>query len=641
MAAPEGERMGNGRHRLIVGFVTGAIVALVASIVTVVVQHHHSQPEFRSLYVRTPDGVRLAVDVWLPPRTTGRDRLPTVLEGDRYWRARAYQGGVTDNPNYWAVEPWLARGYAYVFVDLRGTGASFGTVDAELGPAMIADIGAIANWVAARPWSDGRIGLAGVSYSADVAMLALGLRNPHIVAAAPVSYDFDPYEDLLRPGGVFVEPLAARYATLLRLLDGAGGTTCATSAETRDLCAEIGLTGASPEPVQGRDGRALLRAARAQHYGNVNLVDFARAAGFRDSTLDQQSWTETSVGDHLAAIEASHVPILTFAGWLDAGTAQGVLSQFTSMSNTQDDWLGPWSHGPCCSPGEGYIADPFKPSTPMTLAQHEQLDNLVYAFFDRYVKEGKRPNGARVLHYYTMNSGTWQTTRTWPVTGSKMRPLYLSDGHLLSDRPSPGNGSNTLRLNRSAGTGDLDRWHANFIGPSVVYPNRAAVDRKLLTYTSAPLRTATLVTGNPRVTLWVTGVQGASDGALYAYLEDVSPSGRVTYITEGDLALVDRAEVSARDNPAWRKLLVPRTYDRAQASPFPEGKAEPVTFDLLPTSVLFRAGDRIRLTIAAADPSSFQLLPPDGKAIYRIGRGPATPSLLLLPVVGSCSACGA
>jgi predicted acyl esterase len=85
---------------------------------------------------------------------------------------------------------------------------------------------------------------------------------------------------------------------------------------------------------------------------------------------------------------------------------------------------------------------------------------------------------------------------------------------------------------------------------------------------------------------------------------------------------------------------VPRTYDRAQASPFPEGKAERVTFDLLPTSVLFRAGDRIRLTIAAADPSSFELLPPDGKAIYRIGYGDSTPSVLQLPVAGSCSVCG-
>ena len=47
-----------------------------------------------------PDGVRLAVDVWLPAGTTAGDRLPTVLETDRYWRARAYTGGIRNNPNY-------------------------------------------------------------------------------------------------------------------------------------------------------------------------------------------------------------------------------------------------------------------------------------------------------------------------------------------------------------------------------------------------------------------------------------------------------------------------------------------------------------------------------------------------------------
>ena len=58
-----------------------------------------------------------------------------------------------------------------------------------------------------------------------------------------------------------------------------------------------------------------------------------------------------------------------------------------------------------------------------------------------------------------------------------------------------------------------------------------------------------------------------------------------------------------------------------------------MTFDLLPTSVLFHVGDRIRITIAAADPDSFQLLPPDGKATYRIGHSAAAPSYVELPVI--------
>lgn len=142
------------------------------------------------------------------------------------------------------------------------------------------------------------------------------------------------------------------------------------------------------------------------------------------------------------------------------------------------------------------------------------------------------------------------------------------------------------------------------------------------------------VTGLGRITLDVTGVRGASNGALHAYLEDVQPDGHVTYVTEGELALTDRAITPKGDNPRWRKLRTPRSYTRASASPFPLGTPRQVTFDLLPSSVLFRAGDRIRITVAAADPDAFQMLPANGNAAYRIGYGTGSPSYVELPAVG-------
>jgi hypothetical protein len=604
----------------------GAVTAAVPAVASAAPAR--SLPRLRSLYVRMPDGVRLAVDVWLPAGTTAGARLPTVLETDRYWRAVAYTGGITQNPNYSIATPWNRRGYAYVVADLRGTGASFGTVTAELGPAMVADVGALSDWIAAQPWSDGRVGTTGVSYAADVAMLSLGLRNHHITATAPISYDFDPYEDLLRPGGILIQPRLTPYSTLLSVLDQAHGTTCATSAQTEQVCAEHGLTGASPEPVGGPDGPALLAAARAQHFGNANLIQFAQAAAYRDDAIGPQSWQAASVGRQLRAIQAGGVPILTLAGWLDAGTANGVLSQFTSLTNAQQDWIGPWSHG------QRFIADPFQPSRSLTGAQHEQLNDVLFAFFDRYVKDGQHPGGGRLLHYYTLNEGRWRTTTRWPVAGTRMRALFLGAGRTLSSR-RPAAGTDRLTLDPSAGTGPLDRWNTNLTGNAVVYPDRAAVDRDLLSYTSPPLRQATRVTGLGRVTLDVTGDRDAAGGALYAYLEDVQPDGRVTYVTEGELALADRAEIPGRDNPAWRRLRTPRTYYQADASPFPEGRPQRVTFDLLPTSVLFRLGDRIRITVAAADADSFQLLPAAGDATYSIGHGGPVPSSVTLPVAGN------
>ena len=249
---------------------------------------------------------------------------------------------------------------------------------------------------------------------------------------------------------------------------------------------------------------------------------------------------------------------------------------------------------------------------PLTAAEHQQLADRVYAFFDHYVKNDARPGVSSRLHYYTLNEGTWRTTARWPVSGTRMRRLYFTAGHALRWQPAATaaqSRSDLLRLNPTAGTGPLNRWNTNLTGDPVRYPNRAAVDRKLLTYTSAPLPQATTVTGLGRVTLNVTGIRGASHGALYAYLEDVHPGGRVTYITEGELALVNRAIAPKRYNPAWRKLRTPRTYASANASPFPLGRPQQVTFDLLPTSVLFRAGDRIRIAMQPPTPTHSRCCP--------------------------------
>src|SRR5262249_45610055 len=297
-------------------------------------------PRVHSEYVRMPDGVRLAVDVWLPAGTTAGARLPTVLEADRYWRARAYTGGITKNRNYYIAPPWNAPGDAYVFADLPGTRASFRPLKAELGPQLVADVGSLADWIAAQPWSNGRVGVTGVSYSADIAMGSLALRNPHITAAAPLSYDFDTYEDIMRPGGILIQPLIGPYGLYLQILDKAHGTTCATSAQTRELCKQTGLTGKAPEPVDGPNGAALRAAARDQHFHNATLPAMAQAGVYRDWSQGPQAWTVASVGSKISAISAGGVPILTFAGWLDAGTANGVLSQFASLPNTQQSWIG-------------------------------------------------------------------------------------------------------------------------------------------------------------------------------------------------------------------------------------------------------------------------------------------------------------
>src|SRR6185437_1280003 len=106
------------------------------------------------------------------------------------------------------------------------------------------------------------------------------------------------------PGGILIEPRLAAYGTVLAILDKARGTTCATSALTRKLCQELGLNGKSPEPVNGPHAGALLRAARAQHFHNVNLVAMARSGVYRDYINGSQSWKVGAVGSKTSAISA-------------------------------------------------------------------------------------------------------------------------------------------------------------------------------------------------------------------------------------------------------------------------------------------------------------------------------------------------
>ena len=88
----------------------------------------------QSVYVPVGDGVRLAVDVWLPvERTAVGGRVGTVMRVTRYHRAEAPQEpGPEADTNAAAGDLFNRAGFALVVVDARGTGASFGTRAGEL-----------------------------------------------------------------------------------------------------------------------------------------------------------------------------------------------------------------------------------------------------------------------------------------------------------------------------------------------------------------------------------------------------------------------------------------------------------------------------------------------------------------------------
>jgi predicted acyl esterase len=63
------------------------------------------------------------------------------------------------------------------------------------------------------------------------------------------------------------------------------------------------------------------------------------------------------------------------------------------------------------------------------------------------------------------------------------------------------------------------------------------------------------------------------------------------------------------------------------------GETTEVTFALLPTSVLFRRGHRIRISIGGADADTFARIPAEGTPVWTLERSPARASHVVLPVI--------
>ena len=116
-----------------------------------------------SLYVTMRDGCRIALDYYLPQASNGAQppaRLPTIVIFTPYYRRFVTTDPTVEaSPNCGRYRDFFVpHGYAVVVVDVRGTGASFGTRDALRSPKERDDYHEIAEWIVQQPWSDGRIG---------------------------------------------------------------------------------------------------------------------------------------------------------------------------------------------------------------------------------------------------------------------------------------------------------------------------------------------------------------------------------------------------------------------------------------------------------------------------------------------------
>jgi uncharacterized protein len=569
--------------------------------------------QLQSLYVPMKDGIKIAIDVWLPAAAkTGK--VPTAIRATRYCRAnRSETSDPKDNSNFAEAEQWMNRGYAVVIVDARGSGASFGTRRFELSEEETNDYGQVLDWIGAQPWSNGRVGSFGVSYDGDTADLMARTKNKHLVATAPQFNDFEAYRSPVFPGGVLVEGFTTPWLAITQTLDGMEGSVERTVAAGIEK-AQAEQLFQNAAPVDGPDGEALLAAARKQHQTNARLDLMIP----KQQDRDWEGWDALSLPKHRAAVEESNVAIFVQAGWFDALTTEGALQRFTTFANSQDVWLGPWSHA-------GVQAlDPSKPGaapafTDVSLV--EQFNRLV-AFFDTYVRDGAKPGKTKTLRFTTIGKDGWTEVSSWPLAGSKDEVFAITDkglstapGALAADIPTTDHT-----------TGTTTRWLTQ-IGSEVDYSGWSSGKASRRSIAGEALTEPMHICGFPVVTVDVTSDE--ADGTIMAYLEQVAPDGATTYITEGVFRLAKRGKTQPKvrtDQP------LDRSFSKADTVPMLPGTPSTVVFEMSPISALIPAGHRLQLSFASSDVGNLaRLAAPTSK--LALSSSTASPAQLALPTV--------
>jgi predicted acyl esterase len=165
------------------------------------------------------DGIVLRADVYRPPQ---EGQYPVILTYGPYGKGLAFQDGYADqwrvmvaqHPDVaegstnkyqnWEVadpEKWVPDGYVCLRIDSRGAGRSPGYIETH-SPREMQDLCLCIEWAGTQPWSNGKVGLLGISYYAMNQWHVAWRQPPHLAAIIPWEGASDPYREVNRHGGI-------------------------------------------------------------------------------------------------------------------------------------------------------------------------------------------------------------------------------------------------------------------------------------------------------------------------------------------------------------------------------------------------------------------------------------------------------
>jgi len=497
------------------------------------------------------DGVELLADIY-HPATPGR--YPVLVSASPYPRQIQNLGAPLGFIEAGASDFFVPRGYVHVIANLRGTGGSGGTFGFFDGQER-RDMYDLVEWAAEQPWSDGNVGMVGISYFAMTQMEAAVEQPPHLKAIFSVAVTVDLYEAASHHG-------LASTSFLTPFLSMIGMTSRHGSAFYRnkfvDAARYILKTPAIHKRFSTMNGEAamagikgLLKLQHAPHPWD----DLWRACVVEHQARDDW-WDDRNL---LPLLDRVNVPVYLGCDWdnvpLHLASTFKAYSALVNSPSVRVVMLG--KHG---------LAWPW-----------ESLHVEALAWFDHWLKG--RDTGileGPPIRYVMPGSEGWRTADSWPPLAT-YRPLALgADGTLYEDE-----GVSGTRQLMTSGAG-LNRDHRSPGDPV-----------SGLTWTGHPLEHDLDIVGD--IELQLDAVSTAPDTAWIAILQDVDTSGAVTDVTAGYLRASLRA-VDESNSRLGAPSLLCRTFEAV-----PVGKPVKYRIPLVANARRFRAGHRIQLFITSDD----------------------------------------
>jgi putative CocE/NonD family hydrolase len=414
--------------------------------------------------IRIPmsDGTELWGCLTHPDTMDEAEKFPALLVMDPY----AGECSLT----YYYEGAQARQGYAVAYVHVRGSGHSEGTfMDREHSRQELNDAIEVINWLASRPWSTGKVGMYGWSWSGFNA-LQVAMKKPEPLKAiiANVSTENLYHEDVHYADGIF------RFGTY-------------------NMFADLNLI-YTPPPLNPADDSLL-----ARRFDQPPL-----SLRYLKEQTDGPFWRKSIRLD--ANPDTLQIPTYMIGGWYD-GYRSAIARTLQYAKAPTKAVIGPWAHS---------LETP-KPEA--------DLAGLMVRWWDYWLKDehtGVMDDPDLITYMRTPYlpaaatdtiPGQWQKVEQWPPDNDRRTTYYLSPGHELQRTKSL---SDTLKLRYIPTAGaEAGIWWGD------VLADQRPAEARSLTFETSPFKKEQALLGRPQARLWVSAT--ARHANWIVRLSDVAP----------------------------------------------------------------------------------------------------------------------